>query len=123
MGIHRLKISLCMPFTIKPILSRCSDLIVAIATIYRPITARFKRYFGVLTTLGALYREHLTTTTSSGVAVGFPCLAAGGTTLRLVGITLSLEKLLFISTKGEGSATIGTSELFVLKTHWMTSFS
>jgi hypothetical protein len=103
--------------TIKPILSRCSDLIVAIATIYRSITTRFKGYFGVPTTLGTLYREHLTTTTSSGVAVGFPCLAACGTALWLIGITFSLEKLLFISAKGEVGAAIGTSELFVLKTH------
>ncbi len=46
---------------IKPILSRCSDLIVAIAAIDRSVAARFKRYFGVLATLCTLHREHLTT--------------------------------------------------------------
>ena len=109
--------------TIKPILSRCSDLIIAIAAINRSITPRFKRHFGVLTTLGTLYREHLTATTSSGVAVGFPGLAACGTALRLIGIAFSLKELLFISAEGEVRTTIGTSELFVCKTHWMTSFS
>jgi hypothetical protein len=108
---------------IKPILSRCSDLIVAIAAIDRSVAARFKRYFGVLATLCTLHREHLTLTTGSTIAVRFSCLAACGTSLGLIGIPFSLEELLFISAKGEVCAAIGTGELFVLKTHWMTSFS
>jgi len=108
---------------IKPILSRCSDLIVAIAAIDRSVAARFKRYFGVLATSGALHREHLPRTTGSTIAVGFPCLAACGTAFRLVGVAFSLEELLFVRAKGERCAAIGTGELFVLKTHWMTSFS
>jgi hypothetical protein len=112
-----------MPPTIKPVLSRCSDLIVAIAAIDRPVATRFKRHFGVLATRGALHREHLTASTGSPVAVGFPCLAACGTAFRLVGIAFSLEELLFVSAKGEVCTAIGAGELFVLKTHWMTSFS
>jgi len=103
--------------TITPILLRCSDLIVTIATIDRSVATRFERNFGVFPAGCALYWEHLTPTTGSTVAVRFPGLAARGTPLWLIGIAFSLEEFLFISTKGEACATIGTGELFVLKTH------
>jgi len=103
--------------SVKPILSRCSDLIVAIAAINRSVAARLKRHFGVLAAGGAFHGEHLTLTTGSTIAVGFPCLTARGTALRLVGIAFSLEELLFVSAKGEVCTAIGAGELFVLKTH------
>jgi hypothetical protein len=106
-----------MPATIKPILSRCSDLIVAIAAINGSVAARFKGYFGVFATGCALYREHLPVTTGFSITVRLPCLAACGTSFWLIGIAFSLEKFLFIRTKGEWGAAIGTVELFVLKTH------
>jgi len=53
-----------------------------------------------------------------------PCFvgsAAWGTTLRLIGKAFSLKELLFPSSEGEVSPTIGTLDWLVLKTHWMTS--
>ena len=40
-------------------LSTQSDFTVAIATVDRPITARFKGYFGILAALGACCGKHL----------------------------------------------------------------
>jgi len=101
------------------------DFIVALATIHRSAFSWLERYFGLLTALGARYREHLA---SGPVAVAiisvtlcFPGFAAGGTALGLVGIALGLEELLFLSAEGEVSPTIGALELLVFKTHWMTS--
>jgi hypothetical protein len=101
------------------------DFAVAFATIYRPALSGLERYLGLLTTLSAYHREHLA---PGSVAVAiipvtlcFPGFTAGGTTLGLVSITFRLEKLLFLSTKGKISPTIGAMELLVLKTHWMTS--
>jgi hypothetical protein len=44
---------------VKTALSTLSDFAVAIATIYRLVPARFKRYLGIFATLGAYCREHL----------------------------------------------------------------
>ena len=53
-------------------------LAVAIAAVNRPVTARFKGYFGGFATLGACHREHLTfspvVTASASIAT-----TAGGT--------------------------------------------
>ena len=51
--------NLYMPLWSKPALPGYFDFTVAIATIHRPATARFKGYFGVFTTLGASQGEHL----------------------------------------------------------------
>ncbi len=106
---------------VKLVLFTQSDLVVAITTIYRSTFAGLERYFSFLTTLGAYSREHLA---SGPVAVAIisgalclPCFATCGTALRLIGIASGLEDLLFLSTEGEGSPTIGALERFVLKAH------
>ena len=98
-----------------------SDLTVALAAIYWSAFTGLERYFGFLTALGTYCGEHLTSepvavaiTSVTGCLSGF---AAGGATLGLVSIAFRLVKLLFFSTEGEGCATIGTLETFVLKTH------
>src|SRR4030042_5737448 len=109
----------------KPALSAGSDFTVAIATVHRLVTAGFKRYLGILAALGAFYREHLTTLSIARAAVSvalcFPCLAARGAALGLIGVALRLEELLVLSAEGKGSPAIGTLDRLVLKTHWMTS--
>jgi hypothetical protein len=114
-----------MLFVFRITLSVRSNLVVALATIYRSAFSRLERDFGFLTALGARRREHLT---SGPVAVaiitvtlGFPGLAAGGTALGLIGVALGLEELLFLGAEGELGSTVGAGELLVLKTHWMTS--
>jgi hypothetical protein len=108
----------------KPALLVHSDFIVALATIYRSALTGLERYFGFLTALGAGYREHLASGIVAGAAsvtLGFPGFTAGGAAFGLVSIALGLEELLLFSTEGEVGSTIGTVELLVLKTHWMTS--
>jgi hypothetical protein len=82
---------------VRPALSALSNLVVAIATIHRSTIGRFKWYLSVFATIGALYRKHLApgpvAVASIPVAAAvvsvlpcFPCLAACGAALRLVGI-------------------------------------
>ena len=70
----------------KLALSTHFNLVVAIATINRSTTARFKGYFSVFATLRALYGKHLAsgpiavaiitiTTATVPVLPRFPCLA------------------------------------------------
>jgi len=111
---------------IKLTLSTRSDFAVAIATVNRPVTARFEGYFGILATLGAYHGKHLAWGSIAAVATVsvlpcFPCLAAFGTALWLISIALRLEKLLVLNAEGECSPTIGALERLVLKTHWITS--
>ena len=104
-------------------LSTWSDFSVAIATVHWPVTARFKRYFGVLAALGACRGKHLASGSVAAVSVTLwlLCLAARGTALWLISIASGLEKLLLLNAESEGSPTIGTLERLVLKTHWMSS--
>ena len=110
---------------VKPALSADSDFMVAIAAIHRLVPTRFKRYLGILTTLGAFYREHLTPLSIAraivSVTLCLPCLAARRTALWLIGIALRLEEFLVFGAKGKGSPAIGTLDRLILKTHWMTS--
>jgi hypothetical protein len=46
---------------------------------------------------------------------------ARGTALGLIGKASRLEELLLLSAENECSPTIGTLEILVLETHWMTS--
>ena len=109
----------------KLALSAQSDLIVAIATIYRSTFAGLERYFSGLATLGADCGKHLASGTVAVTIVSgtfcLPCLAAWLTALGLVSVAFGLEELLFLNSEGEGNPTIGTLELLVLKTHWMPS--
>ena len=99
---------------VKLALSAQSDSAVAFATIYRSAFSGLERYFGFLTALGAYCREHLALGPVAVAIISgtlcFPCFAACGTALGLVSIAFSLEELLFLSTEGEGSPTIGTLE-------------
>ena len=81
----------------QTVLSTDSDFAVAVAAIHWSATARFEWYFSVFAALGAFYWEHLAWGTVAiatipiaaaivSVLLCFPCLAAWGTALRLVGI-------------------------------------
>jgi hypothetical protein len=70
---------------VKLALSAQSNLVVAIATIYRSTIAGFKGYFSVFATLRALCREHLASGPVAIVPIAiatvsvlpcFPCLTA-----------------------------------------------
>ena len=110
-----------MCLKVKLALSIESDFTVALATIHRLITARFKGYFGVFAALGAYCRKHLAwgpvAVATISVSLCLPCLATRGTALGLISIALRLKKLLFLSAESEGSPTIGTLDRLVLKTH------
>jgi len=111
--------------TAKPALSTQSDLIVAIATIYRSTFAGLERHFGVFATLSAYCGEHLpprpVAVATISVTLCLPCLAAWETALRLVSVALGREEFLFLSAESEGSPTVGALDRFVLKTQRMTS--
>ena len=112
---------------VKLTLSTHFDLTVAIATVHRSTATRFEGYFGVFTALGTYRREHLAlgpiavAVATISILLCFPCLAALGATLGLVGVAFGVKKLLFSGVEGEDSPAIGTLERLVLKTHWMTS--
>ena len=110
---------------VKLALSVHSDFIVALTAIDRFTFARLEWYFGFFAALGACCREHLASGFVAGAIISvtlcLPCFTAGGTALGLVSVALGLEELLFLSTKGECSSTIGTLERLVRKTHRMTS--
>ena len=106
-------------------LSGRSGLTVAVAAVYRSAFAGLERDFGIFTTLGAYCGEHLprgpVSVATITITLGFPGLAACGTALGLVSKAFGLEEFLFLSGKGEGSATVGTLERLILETHRMTS--
>jgi hypothetical protein len=77
----------------------------------------FERYFRVLAAFSANRRIHLAGFPAGAHSFGFPCLPAGGTPFRLVGVTLRLEELLFRSGESERITTIGTLESLILKRH------
>jgi hypothetical protein len=112
---------------VKPALSTQSDFTVAIATVHRSVTARFKGYLGVFAAVSAYRGKHFASGSIAIIAgtpraLCFPRLAARKTALGLIGVASGLEELLLISAEGEGSLTIGTLDRLVLKLHWMTSF-
>jgi hypothetical protein len=91
------------------------DFAVAVGAVNRPVAARFKGYFRVFAALGTYRRKHLPSGSEAAIseALCFPCIAARGATLRLVGITSGLEELLVLNAVRKGSSTIGTLERFV----------
>jgi hypothetical protein len=104
----------------------CPDFIVALAAIYGSAFTGFKRYFGILTTLGTYRGEHLAGSvaiaTTTTVTLCLPCLAASRASLGLIGVAFGLEELLLLGTESEGSSAIGTFKCLVLKSQRMTSF-
>jgi hypothetical protein len=102
-----------------------SDFVEALAAVDRSAFTGFKRYFRILATLGANRGEHLACAVAAAagtVSLGLPCLTAGRASLGFIGVAFGLEELLFLSSEGERSSTIGTLKLLVLKTQRMTSF-
>jgi hypothetical protein len=111
----------------------------AIAAVDRSALAGLEGNCSFLATVGANGGEHLarrrrTVATISvavvvipevvtiiAVALRFSSLTAIGAALGLVGIASGVELLLLLSAKGKGFSAIGTSEGFILKTHWMPS--
>ena len=78
----------------KLALSIQSDLIVAITAVHWPAVTGLKRYFGILATLGAYYREHLAGSVAIAI-VSVACLlfrlTAFRATFRFVSIASGLE--------------------------------
>jgi len=97
---------------VKPALSADCDFAIAIATVHWFVSAGFKRYLGIPSTLGTFYREHLPLESVARAIVSitlyFPCLSAGRAALGLVSEALASEELLLGSGKGEVCAAIGT---------------
>jgi len=77
------------------------DFTETFAAIYRAAFAGLEGDFGVFAALGASSRVHLARLAVGAIALCFPGLAAGGTTLGLVGIALGLEELLLGAAKGK----------------------
>jgi len=113
-----------------------SDFTITIAAVDWLVTAGLERYFSSFAALTAGSGEHLAgrgaiapvtvAVASAGAAAGsagrcFTCLTAVGTALRLVREASLLEMFLLFSGEGKRGAAIGTSEGFVLETHWMAS--
>jgi hypothetical protein len=107
----------------QAVLSGRSDFSVAITTVHRPVTSRFERNLGILTTLGTCCGEHLagSPVTTTSLSLCFPCLSTAGAAFRLIGVTFGLEEFLLFSAESEIFSTIGTLKRLVLKIHWMTS--
>jgi len=100
-----------------------SDFIEAFAAINRSAFTGFKRYFCILATLGTNCGEHLAWPIAAGtVSLCLPSLPAGGASLGFIRVAFGLEKLLLLCAESESCSTIGTLELFVLKSQRMTSF-
>jgi hypothetical protein len=96
----------------------------AVATIDRLVTTGLEGYLGLGATLGTDYRVHLPgTLVVVTPLLGSTSLPTGGTALRLVGIALRGEELLFTHGKGEGRTTLGTGKCLLRQHKRMTSFT
>jgi hypothetical protein len=107
---------------VKVVLSARFYFAIAIAAINRFATARFEGDFGLFAALGTHSRIHLAagsvaTTAAAAGTLCLPCLTAGGTALRLIGVAFGLIELLLFCGEGKGSPTIGTTNGLFLKTH------
>ncbi len=101
------------------------DRAVALATVDRPVQARFERYFRLDATGGTDGRVH-SLAGASAASCAAPSILLSGcaavwTSLGLIDKALVSEELLLAGTEGEIVATVGTLQLFV-GVHWMTSF-
>jgi hypothetical protein len=97
---------------------------VAFAAVHWPALSRLEGHFTFFATLNTYRSMHLAASSgpSGVVELGSLCLAASRATLGLVSISPTSIELLFLSGKGEFSATVRTLQRFVRKSHWMTSF-
>jgi hypothetical protein len=111
---------------VNQVLSARIDFVVTIAAINGLTVAGFEGYFTALTAIRANGREHLsygpvgakTTAVTGAISLLlFSGGAAGGATLRLIGVAFGCEKVLLARRKGECSAAIEARDGFVLKTH------
>jgi hypothetical protein len=95
-----------------------SDFAEAIAAVDRPVTAGLEGDFGVFTTLGAYYREHLAgVSVAAVIPLGFPGLATFRAAFRLVGVAFGLEEFLVLDAEREIIAAIAAMKGLVLKGH------
>jgi len=92
------------------------DFAVAIAAVNGFAGSWFERNLGAFAALGTYCGIHLTScrtaaaeATARTAPFGFSSLTACRTPLWLVGVAFLLEEFLFLSSKGEGCPTIGTS--------------
>ena len=91
----------------------------AVATVNRTVASGLERHRGVLAALGANDRVHFPTASVEAVvvALGSLGLAAGRTTLGLVGVALFSVVRLVISGEDEGLAALVTGEGSVRVSH------
>jgi len=86
-----------------------ADLVVAIATVDRPVTTGLERHFGVLATFRAYGGEHLTPWPESEAVVVlafFPRRTARRTALGIIQIASAGKELLLFDTEGEGGIAV-----------------
>lgn len=104
-----------------------SDFAEVTAVIGQPVIGKRERHFGVSLAPGASEGKRLAwepvAVTTTAVPLCSACLPARGTALGLIGMALGLTELLFLSGEAAVSPAIGTVDSFVVKIHWMTSFS
>ena len=104
------------------VLSACAYFIVALTAVNRFAIAGLERYFSVFPTLRADRGEHLSygpvITIATAVSLFlFSGGAAGGATLRLIGVASVCKRFLLVGGKSERNTAIGANDGFVLKTH------
>jgi hypothetical protein len=101
-----------------------SGLGVAVPAVDRFIATRLKGNFRLFTALCAGSRVHLAGTSipiaaAVTVSFGFPGHPAGRTTFGLIGEAFRCKKFLLLSSKSEGSATVGTLKGFLGVSHFV----
>jgi len=94
-----------------------SHLAVASAAIHRSALLGLERYFSLFAALSTSSRKFLHRTSGPTAFLSFPGLAAGEATLRFVGVSFLLKKLLFCSGERKLFAAIAAHDLLVGKTH------
>jgi hypothetical protein len=97
---------------------------ITIAAVNRPALSRLERHGSFLAAISAYRRVHLAMayrTIAVTIALCFSSLTAFGTAFGLIGVASRLELLLFLGAESKGITAIGTSEVFVFESHWMTS--
>jgi len=100
------------------------DIVVAGAAINRFILAGFERNLGIHAAFRAHSGEHLTSallSRSAALSICLPCLSAFRTAFRFIRETFGRIEFLLHSAESKFGIAVSASQLFVGKTHGMTS--
>ena len=108
----------------KLILAAGFHCVETFAAIHRLALTRLERYFTILAAPSTGSSEHLSRSCISPIApapLWFSVLAAGKTTLRLIGVAFRSEKFLLSRGECEWVPAVYACDLFVLIGHWICS--